>query len=75
MGRPRRKKGTQKNWVETIQIYAPSAAEVKAESKAITRDAFDARVVQLVMDGHTVGAAERIAAGELLRGQQPPEHP
>lgn len=59
--RVRLKKGTQRQAVEAVQLFG----------RPEQRDWFDGRVLQLVMDGHTPSAAERIAARELLSGRKP----
>lgn len=60
MARRRVRNGSQRQMVEAIQLFGRDA----------DRDWFDARVVQLVMEGHTPRAAERIAAREHLTGRK-----
>lgn len=66
--RSRPKKGTQKQTVDAIQLFAPTEAEVRPGRKAITQEVFAERRLEGVIEGHTVGAAEKRAAAELLRG-------
>lgn len=58
--RKRRAKSTQKNATAATQLFA----------RPEDWDRLEARVLELVMAGHTVGAAERIATAELRKGHQ-----
>ena len=59
--RVRVKKGTQRQTVDAVKLFGTDEM----------RDRFDGRVLELVMGGHTVGAAEKIAAQELVNGRRP----
>lgn len=61
MRKPRPKRGTQRQTVEAVQLFG----------RDDQREWFEGRVVELVRQGKTPGAAERQAARELLSGRRP----
>lgn len=61
MRKPRARKGSQRQTVEAVQLFG----------RDDQRAWFEARVVALVMQGHTVRKAETIAAQEIVMGRTP----